>query len=133
MLQTNCGTTTGSTLRILVAAALASLVLGGPVHADTTPPQPPEKAKVEAPPDTDLTGKVVFVETANNAATLEQVRVRQLGDRFFVVGRVINDGNLTRGTFTGTTMWLPLAEVKRLVVSDNLKKLGESLKPEPGR
>jgi hypothetical protein len=53
---------------------------------------------------------------------MEQVQIRRLGDRAFVAGRVVKKGDLTRGDFAGAMMWLPLSEVKRIVVLDDLKK-----------
>jgi hypothetical protein len=87
-------------------------------------PQPRNKEKPEAEADGEFTGKVVFVETAapNNSATLEQVELKQLGDRSFLVGRVVKKGDLTRGDFNGLMVWLPLAEVKRIVVLEEVKK-----------
>jgi hypothetical protein len=107
-------------------------VLASP-HASEPAQQPPAGKKPEAATDADFAGKFVFVQTLKDAATLEQVRVKRLGGQAFIVGRVAKDGFLTRGEFAGSTMWLPLSEVKRLVVMDELKKLRDDAAPPPGR
>lgn len=76
-----------------------------------------------APPEMELAGKVVFVQTQRKAATLEKARVRRLGDRDFIVGRAVKDGALTKGDFAGSTLWLPLADVTRMAVFDDLEQL----------
>ena len=113
---------------ILASAALAVCGLLAPGLAAGAGEPAPAPAQ-----DVDFAGKVVFVQTSKDAATLEKVQVKRLGDRFFVVGRVVDDEVLTQGAFVGSTLCLPLSEVTKLVVSDNLDALKKSVSARKGR
>jgi hypothetical protein len=76
----------------------------------------------------DLSGKVVFVETGKLVAVLEKCRVRQLGDRSFLEGQVVDDKSFTNGAFAGTTMLLPVSDITRLVTAENLEQLQRGVK-----
>jgi hypothetical protein len=98
-----------------------------PPHVAAANRQVPGLKKAEAVLATDLTGKVVFVQTAKDAVTLEKAQVMRLGERPFVVGRVLRDQIVTRGDFVGTTAYLPVSDITRIVVCDNLDQLKNSV------
>jgi hypothetical protein len=109
---------------LLAVVAGSALLCGMATRA--SPPLP------EGPADEDFIGKVVFVQTQRQAVTLEKARARHLGGRAFVVGRVVDDETVTRPQFAGLTLWLPLSEVTRMVVSDNLEQFQKSCKAGRG-
>jgi hypothetical protein len=86
-----------------------------------------EQARQAAGAD-DLSGKVVFVETGKLVAVLEKCRLRQLGDRAFLEGRVVEDKSFTNGAFAGTTMLFPVSDITRLVTAENLEQLQRGVK-----
>jgi hypothetical protein len=81
----------------------------------------------EAALNADFVGKIVFVQTAKDAATLEEARVTQLGERPFLVGRVVRENFLTKALFVGTTSYVPVSDIVRIVVCDNLEQLKNSV------
>jgi hypothetical protein len=109
--------------------ALAALVGGALLCGLTTRAAPPAQ---EPTPDEDFVGNIVFVQTDREAVTLEKAHVSHLGGRAFVVGRVVDDETVTRAQFVGLTQWLPLSDVRRMVVSENLEQFQKSLKPRRG-
>jgi hypothetical protein len=109
--------------------ALAALAGGALLGGLTTRAAP---AAQEAPPDEDFVGKVVFVQTDREAVTLEKARIRNLGGRSFIVGRVLDDETVTRAQFVGLVQWLPLSDVRRMVVSEDLEQFKKSVKPRRG-
>jgi hypothetical protein len=109
--------------------SLAVLAGGALLCGLTTRAAPPTP---EAPPDEDFVGKVVFVQTDRDAVTLEKARVRHLGGRAFLVGRVIDDETVTRAQFVGLTQWVPLSDVRRMVVSEGLEQFRKSVRPRRG-
>jgi hypothetical protein len=114
-----------------VLLALAALALGGLVASGLTAGG--SGSKSADPDEAEFRGKIVFVQTAKEAATLEQVRVKRLGDRLFLVGRIIDDEVLTNRQFAGGTLWLPVAEVARMVAFDNLNQLKNSVGARQGK
>src|SRR5215469_2953806 len=106
--------------------SLAVLAGGALLCGLTTRAAPPSP---EAPADEDFVGKVVFVQSDREAVTLENARVRHLGGRAFLVGRVLDDETVTRAQFVGLTQWLPLSDVRRMIVSEGLEQFKKSVKP----
>jgi hypothetical protein len=111
-----------------VSLAVAALAGGALLCGLTTRAAPP----APAPPDEDFVGNVVFVQTDREAVTLEKARVRHLGGRAFVVGRAVDDEAVTRPQFVGLRQWLPLSDVRRMVVSEDLEQFKKSVKPRRG-
>ena len=107
---------------LALAILLGGALLGG-LATRAAPTKPDET------PDEDFVGKVVFVQTDRDAVTLENARVRHLGGRSFLVGRVVDDETVTRPQFVGLTQWLPLSDVRRMVVSEGLEQFKKSVKP----
>jgi hypothetical protein len=110
--------------------ALVALAGGALLCGLTTRAAP---ATQEPPPDEDFVGKVVFVQTDREAVTLEKARVRNLGGRAFVVGRALDDETVTRAQFVGLVQWVPLSDVRRMVVSEDLEQFQKSVKPRRGQ
>jgi hypothetical protein len=108
---------------VVVLAAVAGGLASCAAQTKRATPAP------AAPPEADLAGKVVFVQTQREAATLEKARVRRLGDRDFIVGRVAKDDTLTKPQFVGSTLWLPLSDVTRMAVYDDLEQLRKNVQP----
>ena len=74
-----------------------------------------------------FSGKFVFVHAGEASATLEEPRLRTLGNRSFIVGKSANDSVLTRPRFPGATLWIPLDQVHEIMEFadlEQLKKLG---------
>jgi hypothetical protein len=114
-------------LRVVVLAAVAG-GLGCAAGQTKRAVQRPTEA-----PDEDFVGKVVFVQTDRETVTLEKARVRHAGGRPFVVGKVLDDETVTRPQFVGLTQWLPLSDVRRIVVSEDLEQFRKSVKPRPAK
>ena len=110
-------------LRVVVLAAVAGGLTSCAAQTKRATPAP------AAAPGAELAGKVVFVQTQREAATLEKAHVRRLGDRDFIVGRVVKDDGLTKPTFAGSTVWLPLSDVTRMAVFDDLEQLRKNAQP----
>jgi hypothetical protein len=97
---------------VLVLAAVGGLLL----RADERAPQPRD----------DFAGKLVYVQARGGvrSVTLENVSIRAVGGRPFMVGKAIDDGTLTVSTyFTGAAVWVPVDEIESLAVYDGLAQL----------
>ena len=108
-------------LRIAVAALLLLVaVLTGlsfSLHA-----QIPGNANAGQP--APFSGKAVFVEAGKNVMTvLEDVQVRTIGNRTFIVGRAVRENYITQEPFPGTTVWVPIETVERIVEFKDLADL----------
>jgi hypothetical protein len=92
---------------IAVVAAMTAPAAGGAGGAGKTKPAPP----AEGP----FAGKVLMVYTRNPArgAVLQDVRVKQLGDRFFLVGKTAPRDDRPSG-WTGRTLWVPVDQVSEI-------------------
>jgi hypothetical protein len=113
-------------LRVVVLAAVAGGLTSCAAQTKRAPSRPAEA------PDEDFVGNVVFVQMDRDAVTLEKARVRHVGGRAFVVGRALDDEAVTRARFVGLTHWLPLSDVKRMIVSEDLEQFKKSVKPRSG-
>jgi hypothetical protein len=99
---------TGAVIAIALAAAIAAAMLvmrGGALGQQSRP----ESARAS-----EFSGKTVLVETTNGfSVTLDEVRIKEVGGRTFVVGRAprgLQDGN----AYTGSTLWVPLNDITRM-------------------
>src|SRR5262249_54992668 len=104
--------TVGFVLAVLI---LAALLLGG--MPSTLSGQQPA-----ATPKEETLGKYVFVYGGVHSSALENAQVKKLGDRYFVVGRVVDDPNLPN-RLAGSTLFLPLSDVKSLATYETLDDL----------
>src|SRR5437868_15066538 len=66
--------------------------------------------------DAAFVGRLMFIQakTTPGAVTLENVQLRRLGERAFLVGKEV-EGAMTRATFTGKQVWMPVNDVDRMV------------------
>ena len=107
---------------LFVALAAVGLSAAGfLLRADE--PKADEKA---AAPKGEFAGKVLFVQAKGSirAATLQEVSVRQLGGRPFLVGKAVDDDVLTkRQYFVGSQLWLPIEDIESIAAFDNLGQL----------
>ncbi len=69
-------------------------------------------------PGSDFKGKVlvVFSKSQPPGAILEKVAVRELAQRFFLVGKAPDD----KSRWAGSTIWLAMDEVSMIAVFDSL-------------
>jgi len=104
--------TVGFVLAVLI---LAALLLGG--MPSTLSGQQPA-----ATPKEETLGKYVFVYGGVHSGALENAQVKKLGDRYFVVGRVVDDPNLPN-RLAGSNLYLPLSDVKSLATYETLDDL----------
>jgi hypothetical protein len=58
---------------------------------------------------------LVVLAKAQVGATLKGARLRTLGGRSFVVGTVVEGPNITRATFLGKVVWIPVDDVTQLI------------------
>ena len=109
----------------LIVGGVATVLLLAAVAPDMRGQKPagPEKEAV--------VGKLVFVQGKGDAATMENVQIKQVGDHFFVVGRVVHDDAFAKNRFVGATLWLPLSDVARMIAFENLDQIKAALKPTP--
>jgi hypothetical protein len=88
--------------RIAVLAVVAGVVLGAALVRGADPPKP-------APPEGDFTGKflVILVRSpkVEGPIHLEAVRLKRLGDQWFLVGRWIGSGAAAENR------WVALSDV----------------------
>jgi hypothetical protein len=83
----------------------------------------PAASAQPAKADADFAGKVIFVQTRSGSAALERAQVKRLGDQAFLVGKLLNDALLSHEAFIGTTVWLPLADVVRIVEFNSVDEM----------
>jgi hypothetical protein len=100
---------------VVAILVVAILLLGGANSA--VPGQ-----QQAAPPKDDVLGKYVFVYGGVHAGALEDAKVKKLGDRYFVVGRVVRDPALPNRQ-GGAILYIPLSDVKSLSAYETLDDL----------
>jgi hypothetical protein len=66
-------------------------------------------------------GLLVVLSKDNVAATLKDARVRSLGGRAFLVGLDVEGPKITRPTFVGKTVWIPLDGVTQMIELEDPK------------
>jgi hypothetical protein len=96
----------------------------------------PESAKAASAGDAPFKGKVIAVYTntpVQAQAMLENVRVRQLAGKQFLVGKNIGDG--LRPSENGRTVWLAVDSITQIVeyedAQDVKKAIGDQRKARP--
>jgi hypothetical protein len=110
----------------------AVLAIGFVVALGSAAPIKPDPAKPAADPD--LAGKFVIVVTKgekNHSMVLENVRVKRLGTREFLLGEYVDE---TGERPFEATYWLPLEEVEYLMEFkslDAIKKMDEARRKAP--
>jgi hypothetical protein len=107
-------------------AALAAVAVGLSAVGLWSPAQEPPADAKAAVPKGEFAGKVLFVQAKGSirAATLQEVSIRQLGGRPFLVGKAVDDDVLTkRQYFVGSQLWLPVEDIESIAAFDNLGQL----------
>lgn len=69
--------------------------------------------------DTLAKGLLVVLSREGQGATLKDARIRTIAGRSFVVGVEVEGPRITRGTFAGKVVWLPLDDVRQMVELDD--------------
>jgi hypothetical protein len=105
------------TLLIVVFSGVALHLAGG---AGAAPPESSPKDAAKLPALEDWAGKVVVVTTDKFGAPMENVRLRQLGNRTFLVGRAVEDGE--KSYTAGRTVWIAVDSVTNIVEFPTVKE-----------
>lgn len=66
-------------------------------------------------------GLLAVISKEKVAATLKDARVRMLGDRSFVVGLEVEGQKITKGSYVGKTVWIPLDDVIEMIELEDPK------------
>lgn len=110
-------------MRRWAIASVAGLFV---VAALTIPSRSGEQDRTPTPEEHDFGSKVVMVTMRSGGGMvewggghMEQVRVRRLGDRSFLVGRSPVGG--PRPEYPQTTIWVPVSEVASIVEYDSFE------------
>lgn len=106
-----------SPIQQIVVRILLTVFAAGFVTAAAQ--EQPAAAPVNA--EADYTGKVLVISMKGNRAggLLETVKVRALGGRVFLVGRLTDDGTV-KNEFKGVTVWLAVDEVSQIFEFKNV-------------
>ena len=95
-------------LSMIAACALIGLVAAGARLYGQ------QKTGAVADRAADFSGKVVHVDTNDGfSVPLSDARIKEVGGRSFVIGQVPSDIRIG-GTFSGSTLWVPLNDVTRM-------------------
>lgn len=85
-----------------------------------------DTAALAPTPNAPFKGKVVVVTFAygsnQNTLALEQVQVHQLGDRYFLVGKGVDEGNIPFW-IKGQMTWVPMNSVTTLSEMDSVEEM----------
>jgi hypothetical protein len=60
-------------------------------------------------------GLLVVIAKGEVGATLKDTRVRTIGGRSFIVGREVEGPKITKPSFVGNVVWIPLDEVIEMI------------------
>ena len=76
-------------------------------------PQP----KPAPPADDPFAGKalMIYAKEPAKGAMLEKVKIKQLGNRSFLVGKTIDKDAESRSHWTGVTMWVAIDDVTEII------------------
>jgi hypothetical protein len=74
--------------------------------------------------DTPFGNKIVLLEVKGSySTTLKSVVVKKLGDRTFLVGTALRDSPLTRESYPGKVVWLPVSDVEQIIEFDDIAQM----------
>jgi hypothetical protein len=116
-------------LALLVVASISWL--GGSARNSQAAPAPPTEA--------DFAGKIVFILTDQPygdraGAILEQVQLRKIGGRSFLVGKGVDGGQPSAHAYKGQIVWFSVDHIVQIVEfanMDELKKKAPQMFPPP--
>lgn len=121
--------TKGIAIALVLTVAFAFLLVSSPWTPRTTAAPKPSAVNESA----DFRGKVLLllVNFGTEAIALEQVKVRQVGERSFLVGKVVESRN--RGErLKGKTVWQNVDQISQIVECENVDEAKKTLKSMPG-
>jgi hypothetical protein len=113
----------------LASGGLLVLVLAGLLVAGF--PSPADEPKA-APDETDFGNKVLCVRLGEHSAqaghsiVLTRVRLKRLGDRWFLTGKEVYDAD-REAILKGPTHWLRLSDVESMGEYDTLEEYRKTL------
>lgn len=121
-----------ATLIVAVVSVWSLFGFGRSDAGDTSPvPKTAEDGKVQ---EQDFGDRVLMLymrgENGNGAngvnptPVMEKAKVRRLGDRTYLVGRMPDLGDAGKG-FNGTTIWIATSEILQITEHESLKALQE--------
>jgi hypothetical protein len=116
---------------VVLVAVLVCLCLMPSPRAGTAADEPRPPAG-----EADFTGKVLVVSMdapEKFGAVLEQVQVRKLGGRAFLVGKAVDDGREGGSFYKGRTLWIAVERVTHMVEFANLDELKKAYEQGNGR
>lgn len=105
------------TAGLIVIAFGALLTLGVPLAAHQ------EKLATA-----DFAGKIILLQGKTQTITVEKAVLKQLGDRWFVGGKIIRNDAFQRELLVGATIWLPVAELERIVEFEDVEQMRKLLR-----
>jgi hypothetical protein len=112
----------GRVVLAVVVVALFVILLARTAGPRTAADEP------RPPADTDLSGKVLAVNTDSAGkvwSVLAKVEVRTLGGRSFLVGRGVDDGR-EGNYYKGRTLWIAVNRIEKMVEFANVQEFRKS-------
>jgi hypothetical protein len=112
-------------MRKILPIVLLACVVVGCVVAVSVRAAGPVQSKLVSP----FRGRYLAITTrggANTGATLEKVELRRVGDRLFLVGKGIDDGD-PNNWYKGTTSWVALDDVSQVTELNSLSRLRNAM------
>jgi hypothetical protein len=124
--------TNRSLLSVSFALVVAVVLwFGLPSRPSSAAPAP----KPTVPGEADFKGKVLNVSTDypdKTGAVLEQVRIRKIGERSFLVGKGVDDGRPESASYKGLTLWISvdhIVQIAEFESVDEAKKMMRQASP----
>jgi len=111
-------------MKITAVVVLCTLLLlSGPSSVGGDPPA----IKPAAPPEDEFAGKVVMIwgKDPNNGGVLENVRCKQLGNRYFLVGKQAPKTD-EKSRWTGVAVWIAIDQITRIAAFDSVDDAREA-------
>lgn len=118
---------------VLIFASLPKPGCSGEICADSKTKKSPikEASRPVARDDVPFARKILFIKFSKSeqkSAVIDNIRIRKLGDCFFIGGRAIDVGK--DNWSAGRLVWYPLNSVEMIAEFDTIE---EVKKIEPGR
>ena len=121
--------TKGITVALILTVAFA-FVFVSPLWTPRTASAPKPSAVDES---ADFRGKALLLRFNSGMGTviLEQVKVRHIGERAFLVGKAVE--SMSRGeSLKGKTVWQNIDQIMQIIECQNLDEAKKTLKTLPG-
>jgi hypothetical protein len=104
--------------KIGVFSVLALVAAGGFLILPAGGQAPPQAAQ----PANPFIDKVVYVHSKNVMTTLNQIDMKIIAGRVFLVGREVVGYNVTKETFPKMLVWIPVEEIIEMVELEKQKE-----------